>query len=57
MDYSRNIIRVWSLLFVLRHRFIGSPLKPGLQTHIALWLITWQWELGAHNPEQGSVHR
>jgi len=34
----------------------GSPIKPGEQVQIGLWLITSQRAFSPHVPGQGSVH-
>lgn len=35
----------------------GSPVRPGGQLQIGLWLMTMHWALSPHVPGQGSVQR
>lgn len=56
IDFFNKSSGIRCLLFAIRHRFKGSPLKPGLQTQIALWLITRHKAFGAHKFKQGSEH-
>lgn len=34
----------------------GSPVKPGAQLHIGLWLTTWHLAFSPQVPGQGSIH-
>lgn len=34
----------------------GSPVYPGLQLHIGLWLMTWHRAFNPHVPGHGSAH-
>lgn len=38
-------------------RMKGSPVKPGRQLQIGLWLMTRHWAWTPHVPRQGSTQR
>ena len=53
MKFDNSIL---DLLPLKIHWVNGSPLYPGMQLHMGVWLTTWQFALALQESTQGFVH-